>query len=583
MKKIFALTAMSSALLLAACGGGDINLSPTNIDNSQDNSTNTGGGGSSNPCASYTDENSTLQQGQQLGNDCFYAATFVSDENAITAPSVSFSRIAGAHIFEDSLYIGEDVDKAAAESGVRIPQEGEGTKLKISAGVTMVFEGRDSYVRIARGSQIFAEGSADAPIIFTADEDYKGILTDANRESQRGLWGGLQINGNGLTNKCDDGSVTGKGGGSGINEMAATANNVHNCHVLAEGRPSYYGGNNNAESSGVLKYVVVKHAGYTVASAPGADSGDDLNAITLNAVGSGTVVSYVQAYTSFDDGFEMFGGAVNLDHVVAVNVGDDALDFSAGYVGNIQYAVVLDTSGANNCVEADNTGEGKPDGTTPLTKSVISNLTCITSSIDKGKGTNSSEKGDSEGLLFREGTFFELYNSITTSNDPQMASNECFEIHDTEGPETINGMQNGDSKASSNIVACSEALKMGKVDAANTGFDLAVWLNGGDGSAEVPTNTNKNNVVLTGVNSIPAKLIVGGVGTRGYLTAAELKDVNDVVIFDQATQLTDVSDVTAVPGIDNAFFKKPSYIGGANEGDNWLAGWTVGLSAPLAP
>ena len=81
------------------------------------------------------------------------------------------------------------------------------------------------------------------------------------------LWGGIVINGHGITNNCTD--------------VQRTNND---CHVEAEGRPSYYGGNDNADNSGVLRYVVVKHPGFEVAP------GDELNGVTFNAVGSGTVV-----------------------------------------------------------------------------------------------------------------------------------------------------------------------------------------------------------------------------------------------------------------------------------------------------
>jgi hypothetical protein len=171
-----------------------------------------------------------------------------------------------------------------------------------------------------------------------------------------------------------------------------------------------------------------------------------------------------------------------------------------------------------------------------------------------------------------------------TSNDTTMASQECFELDDTEGPQTIDAAQDGTSIAISNVVACSEAIKLGAVNAANTGFDLAVWLAGGDGSAETPTNTNVNNVVES--TNLPAILVDGGVGTRGYLTAALLTDSLGGQLFDQSAtaapgQLFDVAGLAdgAVPG----FFETPAYLGGANADDDWLAGWTVGLSDPLIP
>ena len=552
---------LGAAVVLAACDTGEITLSPTNIDNSnQGNNVSNPPATAENPCASYEEAGQTFEGQLDGDGNCVYDSSFVSDTRPITVSSIRFPNFGGLHIFADSLFIGQDVSETSAAAGVRVPQEGEGTRLIIDAGNTMVFRAADSYVRIARGSQIFAEGSAAEPIVFTADED---AILGVGTESDRGLWGGLQINGNGRTNKCHDGTATGNLQDAGIASQfeppADGSGNPHNCHAEAEGRPATYGGNNNAENSGVLTYVVVKHAGFEVVD------GDELNAITLNGVGSGTTISHVQTYTSLDDGFEMFGGAVNLDHIVAVNVGDVSIDYSEGYNGDIQYAVVVHTSGGNRCIEGDNTGGGRDDGITPRTKLRISNLTCVTSNIDEDAGTNPSSKGDSEGPLFREGVHFEMYNSIVTSNAANMASNECLELDDPEGPETIDGAQDGTSIAASNVIACSEPLKAG-ADPANAGFDLAAWLAAGP---------NTNNVA-DGANIPYASLISGGAGTRGYLTDDLIQDSTGAVVFDQATQLFDA-------GVLGGIFETPAYLGGANAGDDWLAGWAVGLDDPLNP
>ncbi|HSG65221.1 MAG TPA: hypothetical protein VLD39_09470, partial [Gammaproteobacteria bacterium] len=176
----------ATAVALAACDGSDITLSPTTVDNS------TGGGGQNpaptNPCASYEEAGQTFSGSVDANGNCFYSATFVSDTKPITVSSITFPNFGGLHIFADSLYIGEDVNATAAAAGKAIPQEGDGTRLNIEAGNTMVFQAADSYVRIARGSQIFAEGTAATPIVFTADED--AVLNVAT-ESDRGLWGGI--------------------------------------------------------------------------------------------------------------------------------------------------------------------------------------------------------------------------------------------------------------------------------------------------------------------------------------------------------------------------------------------------------
>lgn len=560
LKNIFALNALAATLV--ACGGGDINLNPsTSVGDTTTNITNppvtTPTEPAVNPCANYTAAGQRFQGIFASGN-CTYSATFVSDSRPLTEdlfiPELANN---GLHIFEDSLFIGEDVNAAAAASGIKVPQDGEGPSLTIEAGAKLAFSASEDYVRIARGSRIVAEGTAAKPIIFSAVAD---LRDNAGTEADRGLWGGVQINGNGLTNKCDD------------VQRAPSGGNPHNCHVIAEGRPASYGGNNNAENSGSLRYVVIKHAGYEVVE------GSELNGLTLNAVGSGTRIEYVQTYTTQDDGFEMFGGAVDLKYVVGVNVGDDTFDFSEGWVGNIQFALSVATSGGNTCVEADNAGGTRADDLTPLTKGRISNLTCVTSNVDLSTGDQPSSKGDSEGPIFREGAIFEMYNSIVTSNADGMASNECLEIADTTGPQTIEYAKAGWSIAASNIIACTEPLKQ-SVNPANSDFALATWL----GAAP-----NANNVIVDGTvaGALPATILDGlSTNKRAYTTAAAFTTGNGAAIsmpvFD-VTRLNDTFEANKAPALGVAgistFFSQVDFIGAVKAGNDWTAGWTVGLN-----
>ncbi|AQT59657.1 hypothetical protein [Cellvibrio sp. PSBB023] len=548
LKNIFALNVLAAAL--TACGGGDINLNPSNtVTDSNNNTTNNNGASSSsavsNPCASY-ELGGQKVQGILNGANCTYGVTFVSDTRPLTTDlEIPALPNGGVHIFQDSLFVGEDVDANAIAAGVKVPAAGAGPILTIKAGAKLAFSNPVDYVRIARGSQIFAEGTKEAPIVFSATKD---LIEKTATEGDRGLWGGVQILGQGLTNKCTDPT---------------------NCHITSEGRPGTYGGNNNEESSGVLRYVVVKHAGYEVVD------GNELNGITFYAVGSGTKVEYVQTYSTRDDGFEMFGGAVNLKHVVAVNVADDSFDFADGYVGNIQFALAIHTSGANRCIEGDNTGEGRADGILPMTHPRISNHTCITSGVDTNQGTFPTSKGDSEGPLLREGTQFELYNSIITSNAPGMASNECFEQDDTEGPETVDAMEAGISVVKSTLVACSEAIKTGKVDPSNAGFNAKTWF----------TTAGNNNVVIDSsvTGGLPATVIKDlATNPRAYITAPALSDGNTtaitVPVFDVTTLSQNPSTTTAPVAGSNDFFDAVNFIGAVSAENDWVSGWTVGLT-----
>ena len=544
-------SAAALTAILAGCGGGDINLNPSNsvVNNGNTNVD------VKNPCASYLLSGQTIQ-GAYDSTNCTYDVTFVSDTRPLTndvfIPALPNN---GIHIFQDSLFVGEDVDLNAADRGVAIPQDGEGPSLTIAPGAKIAFSSSNDYVRIARGSRIIAEGTATNPIIFSAVADLRdGTAT----ENDRGLWGGVQINGNGITNKCNDAA-----------RLPVPGVNPHHCHVTSEGRPSTYGGNNNAESSGVLRYVVIKHAGFEVVD------GDELNGLTLDAVGSGTTIEYVEAYTTQDDGIELFGGAPNLKNIVIVNAGDDSIDFSEGYVGSIQFALVVHTSGANRCIEGDNTGGGRADDIAPLTKLRISNMTCITSNVDTNAGTEPTAKGDSEGPLYREGAFFEMYNSIITSNADGMASNECLELDDTEGPQTVAAAIAGWSAASSNFIACTEPTKL-HADVANAGFDLNVWL---------ATAPNTNNLIVSDSTLLPVTVITDLVtNKRAYLTAPAFADASTaalvVPVFD-ATQLRDTFTTDSMPNLgasgSSSFFEAVDFIGAVSPADDWVAGWTVGL------
>lgn len=548
IKALFGISLLAAAV--TACDGGGVTLAPSTTVSNSNNTTNEGstGGGTpaTNPCASYTVSGQVIQ-GSHDGTNCTYSNTFVSDTRPLTTDLViNELPNGGLHIFEDSLFVGEDVNANAAAQGVRIPQDGEGPDLTIGAGSKIAFFNSEDYIRINRGSRIIADGTRNKPIIISAVKD---LRDNQATEADRGLWGGLVINGNGLTNKCTNA------------DRQPTANNPHNCHVTTEGRPSTYGGINNSENSGVLRYVQVRHAGFEVVD------GDELNGITFNGVGSGTTVEYVQTYTTLDDGFEMFGGAVNAKYLVAVNVGDDSIDYSEGWQGDIQFALIVHTSGSNRCVEADNTGSSLADDLQPFTKGRISNMTCITSNVDSNEGTAPSAKGDSEGSLYREGSYFEEYNSIVTSNATGMASNECFEV---ESAQSIDGMRSGISLASGNVYACTEAVKI----SAASGFDLRGWL------------VSNGNAVIDSTANLPATVIkdLSPANPTAYITAPNMTDANgapiNVTVFD-VTRLQDDFAPDAPPALgapgSSSFFEAVDFIGAVKEGDDWVSGWTTGL------
>jgi hypothetical protein len=510
------------AAALAACESGDINLEPTNIDNST--STGGGGGGQTNPCASYT-VGGTTHQGQFDGTNCTYNATFVSDTNPLTV-DLNIPFFSGVHIFQNSLFVGTDVSSGAAPAG------GTGPKLVIEAGSTLAFTRSSDYLLISRGSQIIAEGSPAAPITITGFTD---AVSKTAGPLDVQLWGGLVINGNGITNNCTDAQRTSNA-----------------CHVEAEGRPSFYGGNDNAESSGTLRYVVLKHTGFEVAP------GDELNGITFNAVGSGTVVENVQVYSTYDDGVEFFGGAVNVSNLVAMYVRDDSIDFSDGYVGTINNALVIHPpQNGNRCIEGDNVSDsrlGAGASQLPISRPTVKHLTCVTSNFDAGT------HGDSEGPIIRYGARLLISDSIITAGPGTavnaLSSNECWEIDTDANPDTVNAAVAGETTMNRTVIACQEPT----ADNLPNGDTGQQWVLGAGTAATYPFNVG--NVIIND----PANPLV------------RVLEPDSFYSYDGDTAGTTVTIVDAAGA--NVVIQDPDsgYIGAVRRAADWTANWTYGIA-----
>ena len=454
------LLAAAITALLAGCDSGGINIEPETNDNSVDNSTNTGGqtptpdGDSYNgPCASYETEEGSIVHGDynDVNGNCVYQRGFVDAGNPLRN-DMTLSTLAGegAHVFIGSLVVGKNYDSHAEMQAAGITKGGDGAVLTIEPGVTVAFNSAAESLVINRGSQIFAEGTAAAPITVTSLSDINGEISDPETV---GEWGGMVINGFGVTNKCDyTGSVDG-------GDLAMVGGE---CNVDVEGligdAISNYGGDNNTDSSGALRYFRVKHTGYDVVP------GNELNGITFGAVGSGTVLENIQAYSTQDDGVEFFGGAVNMTNYVAMFVNDDNIDIDEGYRGTITNALVIqgEREGAN-CIESDGIGSYS-DKTADVVQDFISRglnsrptidgLTCIISPVD-----GSDDPG--AGWRFREAIFPTVINSmiVATFNAADAASsndNYCLRL---DNAETLQGAEDGDVVLKSNLFVCEEKTK----------------------------------------------------------------------------------------------------------------------------
>ena len=238
--------------------------------------------------------------------------------------------VSGA-ITEDTTWTSDNCytlnQKVVVEDGVTLTIEA-GTIIKGAPGTGSLA----SALIIARGGKINAVGTPTSPIIFTSSQDNIQIGETAGtnlNENDRGLWGGVLL--------------------LGYAHVSLSGDNVEG---QVEGIPAddafgLYGGTDDSDNSGVMQYVSVRHGGALIGE------GNEINGITLGAVGSGTIIDHVEVLANLDDGIEFFGGTVSPTNVLIWATGDDGLDIDQAYGGTIDNAVVIQGEQSDSSLEID--------------------------------------------------------------------------------------------------------------------------------------------------------------------------------------------------------------------------------------
>ncbi len=235
-------------------------------------------------------------------------------------------------------------------------------QLTIEAGTTIVGD-RHSALVVRSGGRLIARGSRELPIVFSSSKD------EGQRKS--GDWGGVALLGR-----------------ASVNRPNATLN------ILPNQEDSQFGGGDDAWNCGVLEYVRIEFAGGQV------EGEEALNGLTFAGCGSGTSVDYVQIHYGDDDGLELFGGTVNINHILVTRPQDDGVDIDLGWRGRGQFIAVQMDAGGDNAIEVDNLGEDPL--ATPLTDFQIYNYTLI----------GDRDFGHSRGITFKAGGTGSLSHGI---------------------------------------------------------------------------------------------------------------------------------------------------------------------------
>ena len=246
---------------------------------------------------------------------------------------------------------------------------------------------------VSRNGQILADGTSDCPIIMTYEAD---PLDGSVAYDTRGQWGGLIVLGNATTNFGGPAQVEG---------------------IPSDNDQATYGGDDDADNSGVIRYVSVRHGGAELGAA------NEINGITLAGVGSGTVVEHVEVVSNQDDGIEFFGGAVSVKNAVVAFCGDDSFDWDQGYHGqaNENWLAIQDQPGQVGDRGGELDGDDSDDGNISPDEMPFA--------IPNVSGWTIVGVGGGQGLLMRNGSGGHISNGVIANVA------EGIEIEDKETPE----------------------------------------------------------------------------------------------------------------------------------------------------
>ena len=367
----------------------------------------------------------------KLGTDGIFGTTYIDVVGSQTAFNSQYgldTLVADEYWSSDNIYI--LTDRVYVPDGITLTIEA-GTKIysTFDNKGTAADTDDDSVgcLIVARGGQIFARGTSGKPIVFDAlqtleaergqdlpydPDNVIGVAGNAPGKTNAGLWGGVIILGNASISLIDAADQPVRNDViEGFTPASATDSDTDGFSDILEYGYDGLFAQDDADNSGVFRYVSIRHGGYNFAA------DNEINGLTLGGVGSGTTIDHVEVYANQDDGVEFFGGTVNTSHLVVAFCQDDSFDIDQGHSGTHQFWFALQdtTTGGDNLGEWDgvDTNDGGPKGST---NNVAASNPQIYNATFIGAGNTSSD-GDN-GLFLDDQFNGALYNSIITdSND----------------------------------------------------------------------------------------------------------------------------------------------------------------------
>tara|TARA_R110002126_G_scaffold82806_7_gene202629 strand:- start:11010 stop:13055 length:2046 start_codon:yes stop_codon:yes gene_type:complete len=448
-----------------------------------------------------------------------------------------------------------------------------GASLTIEAGtVVSSTTNLGGSLAVAKGAQIFVQGTQTHPVIMTSKADE---ATWTGGDSRTGTWreaanewGNLTIMGDAYISENATVGNTAVPSASNFAAMEGlVADFVGDTKVL-------YGGGNDDDDSGSISHLSIRYGGRVIGL------GNELNGLSLGGIGRGTDLSYVEIMNNVDDGIEIWGGTLELDHIAIWNVGDDSLDIDQGFRGKVQFGLIVQgysvdasqgSGVGDNAIETDGAEDSDWQ---PVTTTTMYNMTVIGQPVD-GDGLTA----------WRDGARVQYRNCIFMDGGEQVVRPDGDDGDGASGyghNGTLTFAQTWTTPYTATSAVNAPAMPGDFYQSQSSGMlsemTDSVFFRNLNAAAYTEANVHNvfgagnHNVLIPGFDAVDAPIVSI---TRGPAVVRGGKTMLPVIGLDPRAANAAVTSFAAAP--NDGFFVPASFRGAfaAGDGANWLSGWTA--------
>lgn len=446
-----------------------------------------------------------------------------------------------------------------------------GATLTIEAGTVIASEVGGS-LAITRDARLVCVGSATEPVIFTSQADYAtwtaGNPKTGTWRATANEWGNLTICGRAYIGKYGAGAVS-------TNTAAPNAGNYANMEgLVASGSTdtrTFYGGGNDLDNSGSLRFVSFRYGGKVVGL------GNELNGLSLGGVGQQTTIDHIEIMNNVDDGIEIWGGKVDLKYFSIWNIGDDSFDTDQGWRGRAQFGLIVSgysipgaASGSgfpDSAIEMD--GAEKSDAQ-PVSTMNFFNMTVIGQPLS---GKAATKWRDNARAQFNNCIFMDTGKEVIVNNNTDGEATGGQTGYGYNGTLTWvdTWATNWNVYSAVNPFAVPATAYSAQSSGKLIQFTDSVFYNNLNSAAY--TEANLRSVFAAGNNNVLASTSPVTQIVRGPNVISGAVVVQPVIGLNPRAANNAVTSVGVAP-VDG-FFTQASYRGAFNATDNWLCGWTA--------